>query len=290
MGFQLLRFGGLLLVGVAALLFVVWVFQRRLIYLPLDHDLPPAAAVLQLAEDVRFGTADGLSLDAWFVPARDTPARGTVLVLHGNAGSRAARSPLAEALNRRGYSVLLVDYRGYGGNPGRPTERGLALDARAARDYLLSRDDVDPGRLLYFGESLGAAVALELAVEHPPALLVLRSPFSSMTEVAGLHYPYLPVRWLLADRYPSLTRIERLDCPLLVIAGNRDRVVPLDQSRALYDAARVTDRRLVVLEGVGHNDRQLLDGREMLDQLDRFWDDVQPEHDVRRLSGEEENR
>jgi fermentation-respiration switch protein FrsA (DUF1100 family) len=285
-GLQLLKIAGLVLVGCAAMLFVVWVFQRRLIYLPLDPTVPPAAEVLPLAEEVRFGTADGLSLGAWFVPSRVTPARGTVLVLHGNAGNRAARSPLAEALSRRGFSVLLVDYRGFGGNPGRPTERGLALDARAARDYLLSRDDVDPDRLLYFGESLGAAVALELAVAYPPALLALRSPFTSMTEVARLHYPYLPVRWLLADRYPSLTRIEQLDCPVLVIAGTRDQVVPFDQSRALYDAAPVTDRRLTVVEGAGHNDRQLLDGRAMLDPLDRFWDDLHAEDDVRRWSDE----
>ena len=100
--------------------------------------------------------------------------------------------------------MLLFDYRGYGDSAGSPDERGLALDARAARRYLLSRPDVDAARLVYFGESLGAAVAVELAAEHPPAALVLRSPFTSMADVGSYHYPILPVRLLLRDRYAAI--------------------------------------------------------------------------------------
>ena len=116
-----------------------------------------------------------------------------MLVAHGNAGDRAMRAPLAAALAARGMSVLLFDYRGYGGNPGDPTEEGLALDVRAARAYLVDELRVPPERLVYFGESLGSAVVTELATEHPPGGLLLRSPFTELADVAGEHYPFLPV-------------------------------------------------------------------------------------------------
>ncbi len=142
------------LVGVAG-----WALQRRLIYLP-DSSAPPSAAtVLPGAEDVVLTTADGLELDAWFVPGRapDGPGAGfTVLLAPGNGGNRLGRVDTAADLAAAGFSTLLFDYRGYGGNPGSPTEEGLAADARAALGYLRSRDDVDPTRLLYFGESLAA--------------------------------------------------------------------------------------------------------------------------------------
>ncbi|HXV77009.1 MAG TPA: alpha/beta hydrolase [Candidatus Polarisedimenticolaceae bacterium] len=269
-----LRFALFAVLMLATLLFVVWVFQRRLIYLPLGQSVPAVDELLPGAEPVRYTTADGLALDGWFQPASTSAPRATVLFFPGNAGNRADRAGIALALARRGFSVLLVDYRGYGGNPGRPSERGLALDAAAALAHLRGRADVDPQRIVYFGESLGGAVALALALDHPPAMLALRSPFTSLVDVAALHYPYLPVRWLLADRYPSLERIARVGCPLIVFAGGADRIVPARQSRALYETATVAERRWVAIDDAGHNDRDWLDGERMLDELDRFWDDV----------------
>ena len=152
--------------------------------------------------------------------------------------------------------MLLFDYRGYGNSAGSPDERGLALDARAARRYLLSRPDVDAAGLVYFGESLGAAVAVELAAEHPPAALVLRSPFTSMADVGAYHYPILPVRLLLRDRYAAIDRIAHVRAPLLVIAGGNDRIVPLEQSRRVHDAAR-SPKAFVIIEGADHNDAAL---------------------------------
>jgi hypothetical protein len=180
-----------------------------------------------------------------------------VLVCNGNGGNRSLRAPLAAALARAGLAVLLFDYRGYAANPGHPTEDGLAADARAALAYLAARPEVDPARLVYLGESLGAAVALRLAVERPPAALVLRSPFASLAEVGRLHYPWLPVSLLLADRYDSLGRVGELAAPLLVVAGERDRIVPASHSRRLFDAAP-RPKRLVLLPGADHNDLDLL--------------------------------
>jgi hypothetical protein len=192
-------------------------------------------AELARAEVVTFTTADGLQLDAWFVAGSGSPPRPTVVVFNANAGHRGYRATLAAALQRHGFNVLLTDYRGYGGNPGSPDEEGLSADARAARAYVLGRRDVDPARLVYFGESLGAAVALRLAVEHPSAL-VLRPPFASLASIGQHHYPLLPVRLLLRDRFPSIDRAPPVRGPVLVIAGTSDRIIPIDHTRRLYEA------------------------------------------------------
>ena len=264
----------------AAALGLLWLFQRRLLYFPTPGPVPPAASVLPGAEDVTFETADGLRLAGWFVPAppgdpadRVGRARPAVLVCNGNGGDRSMRAPLAAALSRMGLAVLLFDYRGYGGNPGHPTEEGLAADARAALGYLAGRPEVDPERVIYFGESLGAAVALRLATERPPAALVLRSPFASLAEVGRRHYPVLPVSLLLRDRYDSAALAGRLDAPLLVVAGGRDQIVPAGHSRRLFDAAP-QPKRLVVLDGAGHNDDELLAGPRLLAELRTFLDGV----------------
>jgi fermentation-respiration switch protein FrsA (DUF1100 family) len=249
--------------GLALGLALLWLGQRRMIYLPYGNVPSAASAGLSSAEDVTFTTDDGLTLHGWFVPAASTPARFTMIVFNGNAGHRGFRAPLAAALATHGVATLLFDYRGYGDNPGRPSETGLAQDARAARQYLTTRAEVDTSRVVYFGESLGAAVALRLATETPPFALVLRSPFSSMTDIGRHHYPFLPVRWLLRDRYPSLERAGRLTCPTVVIAGDRDRIIPIEQSKRLYEALR-TEKRLVVIAGADHNDGTLFDGQELV--------------------------
>ena len=170
---------------------------------------------------------------------------------------------------------MLFDYRGYGGNPGTPTESGLAKDARAARSYLEGRDDVDPERIVYFGESLGAGVAVGLAVERPPAALMLRSPFASLVAAARFHYPFLPVGLILKDRYPSIDRIPALECPLLVLAGTADGVVPFEQSRRLFDAARTKRKQFVTFEGADHNDVEFVSGRRMFDEIDDFLESTE---------------
>jgi uncharacterized protein len=259
--------------AVTIALALVWVLQRRMIYFPLPQDVPHAASALERAEDVTFETADGLLLHGWFAsPAQSNGA--TVLIFNGNAGDRSSRAPLATALTRAGFSVLLFDYRGYGRNPGQPTEPGLVADARAARQYVSSRADVDPARLVYFGESLGAAVAVALAVEQAPAALVLRSPFTSLADMARLQFPFLPT-FLLRDRLESLNQISRVDCPLLVITGDRDSVVPPAQSRRLYEAAP-GPKRFVLIAEADHNDYELLAGQQLITEVTQFVEQVLP--------------
>ncbi len=260
---------GSLLALAVLLILLLWIFQRRLIYFPYNAALPPAASALPGAEDVSFTTRDGLVLDGYFLPAPAGEAHTVVIVFNGNAGHRGYRIPLAQALSRRGLAVLLFDYRGYGGNPGSPSEMGLIEDARAAVQYALSRDDVHPDKIVYFGESLGAAIAVALAVEAPPAALVLRSPFSSMVRIGQTHYPFLPVGLMLKDRYESEKRIRRVSAPLLVIAGAADTVVPPQDSVRLFEAAH-EPKRLHLVAGADHNDHDLNAGGAIIDVILEF--------------------
>lgn len=255
---------------------LAWGFQRHLIYLPAGPP-PEAAYVLDTAREIALHTDDGLTLGAWFVPAGE-PDRGVaVLVAGGNAGNRSLHAPLAQVLARSGLAVLLLDYRGYGGNPGRPTEEGLARDARAGYRFLVHEVGVVPARILYYGESLGAAVVTELAAEYPPAGLVLRSPFADLASIGRVHYPWLPVRTLLADRYPVSEYLDRIEVPTTVLYGTEDSVVPPEQSRAV-GAAAAGPTRVLPVEGADHNDRALKDGdpvvntvRVQADQLVGLW-------------------
>jgi hypothetical protein len=259
------RIGGLVrpalvvVVVIALLLGALWLLQRRLIYLPYPADVPPVARALPGAHEVALETSDGLTLAAWLVPPTAPDRDLTVLVAPGNAGNRSHRASLARALADRGFTVLLVDYRGYGGNPGRPSEAGLARDVRAAHRYLTGAAGIPADRIIYLGESLGAAVVTELATEHPPAGLVLRSPFTDLAAVGATHYPFLPVRAMLWDRYRLADRIPRLHMPTAVVYGDADSVVPPAQSRRVADLAPNLVHRTVV-PGADHNDPALGDG------------------------------
>lgn len=251
-----------------SMLAIVWTQQRRLIYFPFGEVASPEALGLEGVSAVSFPTSDGLSLNGWFVSPAKAP-EFTVIVFNGNAGNRSYRAPLAAAFARANFAVLLFDYRGFGGNPGFPTESGLSVDARAARGYVIAQPNVDRERLVYFGESLGSAVATELAVDHPPAALVLRSPFTSLSDIGRVHYPMLPVRWLLRDRYDTIGRISRVRAPVLIVGGDRDRIVPIAQTRQLYGAAR-DPKSLLNIDGADHNDDALVHGRAMIDGVIRF--------------------
>jgi uncharacterized protein len=260
---------GMAAVGVASvvvILLIFWITQRRLIYFPSPGVDDPATVGLRQTERVVFATSDGLQLNGWFVPATASPTGDVVVVFNGNAGNRSYRADLARAFGARGLATFLFDYRGYGDNPGAPSEEGLARDAEAARGYLESRRDVDSRRIVYFGESLGAAVAVHLAVSRPPRALVLRSPFTSLVDTARHHYSYLPVGLLLRDRFASQDVIARIRCPVVVITAAFDSIVPADQSRRLYEAAN-QPKRLVVIDGADHNDEALTSGPRVIDAV-----------------------
>ena len=263
-----------LLVLLGVIIGVIWAFQRRLIYLPATGPLPRAETVIASAQEVELETSDGLVLGAWLVRPPVPPNDFTVLVANGNAGDRSLRAPLAQALAQEGFVVLLFDYRGYGDNPGSPSEEGLALDVRAAYRFLTQDENVEPQRIIFFGESLGAAVVTELATEHPPAGLVLRSPFTDLAAVGRVHYPFLPVGLLLRDHFPVVDHITQVDVPTTVVYGTQDSIVPPEHSRLVAKAA--AGPTYVVAIEANHNDPALVDGPDLIDAVVALAERIQP--------------
>ena len=254
--------GGLivLVLAVGTVVAMLWALQRHLIYFPDPTPVPSAAVVIEGARDVTLRTADGLTLGAWFVPADPRGDTGmAVLLAPGNGGNRVGRAGLAEELRRRGLAVLVLDYRGYGGNPGSPSEEGLAADADAAADALAELG-YDPCHIIYFGESLGSAVVSALQARRPPAAMVLRSPFTDLADVGRHHYPWLPVRALIRDRFPVVDHLVTSDVPVTVIYGQRDSVVPHGLSARVAEQAPALVEK-VVLGQADHNDPVMFGSR-----------------------------
>lgn len=259
--------GGALLAAVGVGL--VWALQRSLIYFPDRSGVPPAAHVLDGARDLTLSTDDGLELGAWFVPpAAEAQDRGmAVLVAPGNGGNRLGRAGLADELRERGFAVLLMDYRGYGANPGRPSEDGLRRDARAAADALAA-EGFPPERVIYYGESLGGGVVAALLAERPPAGAVFRSPFTELAAVGRHHYPVLPVGLVLRDRFPVVEHVAATQVPVSVVRAAHDSVVPAELSAEVAAAAANLVEELV-LEGADHNDPAMF-GPEVADVVVRL--------------------
>jgi len=244
----------ILILGVAgylAMLGMLYARQRELLYPrdPAKADI--ATAGLVAAEEAIIATADGERLIAWIVPPRaDKPV---LLYFHGNAGNlaRAGRAGRFRALTEDGTGLFAVSYRGYGGSTGSPSEEGLLQDARAA--YGAAAERFGTGRLVGYGESLGTGVVLKLAAEVPLQAVVLEAPYRSTAAVAQAIYPYVPVGLLMKDQFRSEEVIGRVKVPLLVMHGERDRVIPFAQGRALYELANPPKRFLRFPDG-GHED------------------------------------
>jgi uncharacterized protein len=256
-------------------------FQRRLIYQPTRAEtIDPELSGLGRGrvENVAVDTADGLKLHGWFVreiaasprPVGEQAGNGTVhdstvvIFFPGNAGHRGYRASELDLISRLGADVYLFDYRGYGDNAGSPSEENFAADARAVWKTVTGTRGARPLNVVLLGESLGGGVATRLAADlcqagTPPGGLILKSTFSSLVDVAAYHFWWLPVRALMIDRFPSAERIASVTCPLLVIHGTADTIVPLSSGRRLFDAAPPTSRQSVAkhfseLQGADHND------------------------------------
>lgn len=238
--------------GVMAVIAAVAYFgQRSMIYFPDRSDPGRAAQVLGGGTDVTLRTNDGLDLRAWRVDPEGDDRGLAVLYLPGNGGNRAGRATVGLALAEQGFTVLLLDYRGYGGNPGSPSESGLLTDAQAAVTYLREAG-FGPEQTIYVGESIGTGVATHLAVTHPAAGVLLRSPYTSLADVARAAYG-IPLGWVLRDRFDSLSEMPQITSPVSVLSGAVDTIIPPAQSRAIADAAPDLHEH-VELPGVGHND------------------------------------
>jgi fermentation-respiration switch protein FrsA (DUF1100 family) len=209
---------------------------------------PVSAAAVPGAEDVVIVTPDGTKLRAWHAPARD--GRPTIILFHGNAGSLAGRTDRFEFLRSRGFGLLFVSYRGYGGSGGSPTEAGLVEDGLAAYDWLAARG-LKGGDIAIIGESLGSGVAVRVAAKRKVAALVLEAPFSSAVDVAKDQYWWLPVDLLMKDRFDSASVIGQVHVPLLIVHGDADEVTPYALGKRMLQAAN-EPKRMITIPGGTH--------------------------------------
>lgn len=246
-------------------------FEKKLIYFPFaDHELTPSELGLPY-DDVWLRAEDDVRLHGWFLPVPE--AAFVVLLFHGNAGNISHRLDRTLLLHSKlQSSVFLFDYRGYGKSEGSPDEEGTYQDGRAAYRYLIERGFA-PDRILLFGESLGAAVAVQIAREHEAAALILESPFTSIPDMARAVYPFLPLGQLVRTRYDSLGKIAEVRMPLLILHGTRDGTVPFEQGERLFQAAS-EPKRFHAIPGAGHNDTFLVGGEEYWEAWAGFLDSL----------------
>lgn len=245
--------------GAAAVLYAT---QRSLMYFPETVHTMPAQAGLPQAEEVPLVAADGVHISAWHVAAKD--GKPVILYFHGNGGALRYRVERFKKLTDDGIGLVALEYRGYGGNPGNPSEHGLIADAEAA--YAFAAAHYSANQIVAWGESLGTGVAVALAAEKPVGRVILEAPFTSAAAVAALHYWYMPVRLLMKDQFRSDARIVKIKAPLLILHGVHDHVVPYTMGDRLFALANEPKHIVRFLDG-GHED---LDANGALHAVGRF--------------------
>lgn len=259
------------------LMALIYFKQSSLVFLPeIDRDYRASPAEIGLPfSSLKLGTADGESLDGWFVPAgTKRAARGLVIFFHGNAGSIAHRLDYLRMFHDLGLATLIIDYRGYGQSSGKPSEQGTYLDADAAWLHATQALGFPADRIVLFGESLGGGVAAHLAAKQRPAALVLASTFTSVPDMGADLYPLLPIRLLAHIHYDSLPRLAEIACPLLVIHSRNDDIIPFAHGRRLFEAAR-PPKQFLEIEG-SHNEGFVYAREDWVRQLDGFVQQVLP--------------
>jgi pimeloyl-ACP methyl ester carboxylesterase len=276
--FLILRYClALLALGYAGANVYLLVMQRELIFQP-SREVLKTPAHLHLRYDVVWvptGRDDGASLNGWWAPGSDAGAP-VLLYLHGNDLNIGANVEHVARLNAMGFCVLIVDYRGYGNSGGGfPSEAQVYEDAETAWNYLIQVRHTKPARTFIYGHSLGAAIAIHLAVTHPEAGgLIVESAFTSMRDMAELSYPFFPVDWLLNQRFDSLAEMPRLHMPVLFIHGEADAIAPYTMSERLYRAAK-PPKRLALIPGAGHEDSATVGGARYSNAVREFVTSVE---------------
>ena len=251
--------------------FLAWRFQDRVAF-PAPRGALPAPSTVGLpdGELVEVTTQDGVTLRGWYLPPSPAPAEGKapgLLWFYGNMETIGGIAPVLREFRPPGIGMLVLDYRGYGQSGGTPTERGVYRDADAAWEYIASRSEIDSARVAVYGRSIGSAVALYLATEHPVSAVVLESPFTSGRDMAEEHYAPVP-SVLVELELDNVSRARELSVPLLVFHGSDDWIAPLPMGRAVAEAGRAEE--FVVIEGAGHNDTYLEGGEEYRRRMHEF--------------------
>lgn len=242
---------GILALVIFILVFFLYLFvdQRNFIYFPLTTKPSQAYYGATDMQVVKLKPDENLTLESWYKKAKG--GQPTILYMHGNGGHIGIRMPFIRQFLDKGFGVFLLGYRGYGGNPGKPTEQGLYEDARSAVKYL-QLENIEPTKLVFYGESLGTALAIKMATEFSACSIVLQAPFTNLKELARHHYPFLPILPLF-DTYDSLKIIQDVNIPLIFVHGEKDFIVPIHLSKKLFENAN-EPKTFHVIHDKGHND------------------------------------
>jgi fermentation-respiration switch protein FrsA (DUF1100 family) len=248
----------------------VFAFQSRLVYFPERSLIATPAHGGMDYQDVYFESDDGVMLHGWFVPTEE--AIGTVLFCHGNGGNISHRVESLRVFHDLGLASFIFDYRGYGQSGGKIGEAGTYRDAHAARRYLVEEVGVRDDEIIFFGRSLGGAVAIELATHFGPRAVIVESCFPSIADIGSRVYPWLPVRPLSRIRYDSRDRVARLTCPKLIIHSRDDEIVPFDLGRRLF-ALAAEPKQFLEIRG-DHNAGFLISGSHYVGGLRAFLESL----------------
>ena len=248
-----------LYVGLAAMIYLA---QRSLMYFPDTVPSTPAAAGLPQAEEVPLTASDGVGIHVWQVPPED--GKPVILYFHGNGGALKYRVERFHKLIADGIGLVALEYRGYGGNEGSPSEAGLIADGEAAYAYAAAHYPAK--QIVIWGQSLGSGVAVAVAAEKPVGRIILEAPFTSTAAVASIRYWYIPVSLLMKDQFHSDTRIQKVTASLLILHGMKDQVVPFAMGERLFELAN-KPKHIVRFLDAGHDD---LDANGALNAVARF--------------------
>ena len=260
----------LLIIAIPIILFIFIRFlEQKSLYYPFRAiEITPKEIGLDF-EDVNITTDDGVDIHGWFIPAKD-PA-GVLLFSHGNGGNISHRLEKLQMLHELNLDILIYDYRGYGMSKGRPSEAGLYLDAEAMYEFLINEKGDKPDHIIAYGESLGGAVAVELARSHALRGLILEGSFSSIKDIAKHYFPFIPT-FILKTSYDSKSKIESIAVPKLIMHSIDDEIIPFKYGVALFDAS-AGPRKFIILKG-GHNDSFLISREEYLSEIKAFLSEM----------------
>jgi uncharacterized protein len=251
-------------------LFFVWLIryvEENNVFFPIrEVSMNPSVAGLDY-EDIYFKTHDGKKLNGWYIPRSGENSRFVLVFFHGNAGNIGHRLEKILILNRLGLDVFIFDYRGYGNSEGDPSERGVYIDAEAAYYYLANERGVSSERMVLYGESLGGSVATDLAAKKDVAALITEEAFTSLRDMAGLVYPFIP-SFLVSDKFDTVSKIKKVNCPKLIIHSLSDEIVPFRLGEKLFDAAK-EPKQFLEIRG-GHNTAFLDSGEKYKEGLKFF--------------------
>lgn len=267
-------FRSLFIAVVVAIIFwsiITMIFENRFIFFPDKYPVGfyNTSSRIPNLIDCWIVTEDSIKIHGWFAPTDSAIA--TLVIAHGNAGNISHRIDIIYTLQKIGFNVMMFDYRGYGRSEGSPDEEGIYKDGRAAFDYALKLPEVNPQRVIFWGTSLGGAVAVDVAMHRKVCALILESTFTSAKDMAKIHYPFLPTRFIMRSEFNSKDKLPKIKVPLLMIHGKEDEIVPIVLGKELFAAAN-EPKEFYEINKAGHNDTYLIGGKEYFIRIRNFID------------------